>query len=218
MNVLVTGCKGQLGNELYKIITEKKSELGEIPQCFHDCKLTCIDVEDLDITDLEAFHPERMASRILGMGDVMTLIEKAQEAIDVDSAKKMAESLKKNEFTLDMFLDQMKQVKKLGSLESILSMIPGMGKFAKQLEGVDLDGKEVRRLEAIIYSMTPQERQNPRIINGSRRKRIAAGCGQRVQDVNRLLKQFEESKKLMKTMQGMNKYARKGRFKLPFMQ
>lgn len=167
---------------------------------------------------LQPFYPDRMASRILGMGDVLSLIEKAQEAIDVDSAKKMAESLKKNEFTLDMFLDQMKQVKKLGSLESILSMIPGMGKFAKQLEGVDLDGKEVRRLEAIIYSMTPQERQNPRIINGSRRKRIAAGCGQRVQDVNRLLKQFEESKKLMKTMQGMNKYARKGRFKLPFMQ
>lgn len=167
---------------------------------------------------LQPFYPDRMASRILGMGDVLSLIEKAQEAIDMDSAKKMAESMKKNEFTLDMFLDQMKQVKKLGSLESILSMIPGMGKFAKQLEGVDLDGKKVRRLEAIIYSMTPQERQNPRIINGSRRKRIAAGCGQRVQDVNRLLKQFEESKKLMKTMQGMNKYARKGRFKLPFMQ
>ena len=167
---------------------------------------------------LDPFYPDRMASRILGMGDVLSLIEKAQQAIDVDKAKKMAESFKKNEFTLDMFLDQMKQMKKLGSLESILSMIPGMSKFSKQLEGVDLDGKEVRRLEAIIYSMTPQERQNPRIINGQRRKRIAAGCGQRVQDVNRLLKQFEESKKLMKTMQGMNKYARKGRFKLPFMQ
>lgn len=167
---------------------------------------------------LQPFYPDRMASRILGMGDVLSLIEKAQEAIDVDSAKRLAESMKHNEFTLDMFLDQMKQVKRLGSLESILSMIPGMGKFSKQFEGVDLDGKEVRRLEAIITSMTPKERQNPRIINGSRRKRIAAGCGQRVQDVNRLLKQFEESKKLMKTMQGMNKYARKGRFKLPFMQ
>ena len=170
------------------------------------------------LSDLEQFYPDRMASRILGMGDVLSLIEKAQEAIDVDSAKRLAESMKHNEFTLDMFLDQMKQVKRLGSLESILSMIPGMGKFSKQFEGVDLDGKEVRRLEAIITSMTPKERQNPRIINGSRRKRIAAGCGQRVQDVNRLLKQFEESKKLMKTMQGMNKYARKGRFKLPFMQ
>lgn len=167
---------------------------------------------------LEPFYPDRMASRILGMGDVLSLIEKAQSAFDEKEAQKLAEHLKKNEFTLDMFLDQMKQVKKLGSLESILSLIPGMGKISKQLEGVDLDGKEVRRLEAIITSMTAEERRNPRIINGSRRKRIAAGCGQRVQDVNRLLKQFEESKKLMKTMQGMNKYARKGRFKLPFLQ
>ncbi len=97
-------------------------------------------------------------------------------------------------------------------------MIPGMGKISKQIGDIDLDGKEVRRLEAIITSMTPKERANPRIINGSRRKRIAAGCGQNVQAVNRLLKQFEESRKMMKTMQGMNKYARKGRFKLPFMQ
>lgn len=182
-----------------------------------DCPVKFVGMgEKLDA--LQPFYPDRMASRILGMGDVLSLIEKAQEAIDVDSAKRLAESMKHNEFTLDMFLDQMKQVKRLGSLESILSMIPGMGKFSKQFEGVDLDGKEVRRLEAIITSMTPKERQNPRIINGSRRKRIAAGCGQRVQDVNHLLKQFEESKKLMKTMQGMNKYARKGRFKLPFMQ
>lgn len=182
-----------------------------------DCPVKFVGMgEKLDA--LQPFYPDRMASRILGMGDVLSLIEKAQEAIDVDSAKRLAESMKHNEFTLDMFLDQMKQVKRLGSLESILSMIPGMGKFSKQFEGVDLDGKEVRRLEAIITSMTPKERQNPRIINGSRRKRIAAGCGQRVQDVNRLLKQFEESKKLMKTMQGMTKYARKGRFKLPFMQ
>ena len=182
-----------------------------------DCPVKFVGMgEKLDA--LQPFYPDRMASRILGMGDVLSLIEKAQEAIDVDSAKRLAESMKHNEFTLDMFLDQMKQVKRLGSLESILSMIPGMGKFSKQFEGVDLDGKEVRRLEAIITSMTPKERQNPRIINGSRRKRIAAGCGQRVQDVNRLLKQFEESKKLMKTMQGMNKYARTGRFTLPFMQ
>lgn len=182
-----------------------------------DCPVKFVGMgEKLDA--LQPFYPDRMASRILGMGDVLSLIEKAQEAIDVDSAKRLAESMKHNEFTLDMFLDQMKQVKRLGSLESILSMIPGMGKFSKQFEGVDLDGKEIRRLEAIITSMTPKERQNPRIINGSRRKRIAAGCGQRVQDVNCLLKQFEESKKLMKTMQGMNKYARKGRFKLPFMQ
>ena len=182
-----------------------------------DGPVQCVGMGDT-LDALQPVYPVRMASRILGMGDVLSLIEKAQEAIDVDSAKRLAESMKHNEFTLDMFLDQMKQVKRLGSLESILSMIPGMGKFSKQFEGVDLDGKEVRRLEAIITSMTPKERQNPRIINGSRRKRIAAGCGQRVQDVNRLLKQFEESKKLMKTMQGMNKYARKGRFKLPFMQ
>ena len=182
-----------------------------------DCPVKFVGMgEKLDA--LQPFYPDRMASRILGMGDVLSLIENAQEAIDVDSAKRLAESMKHNEFTLDMFLDQMKQVKRLGSLESILSMIPGMGKFSKQFEGVDLDGKEVRRLEAIITSMTPKERQNPRIINGSRRKRIAAGCGQRVQDVNRLLKQFEESKKLMKTMQGMNKYARKCSFILPFMQ
>jgi signal recognition particle subunit SRP54 len=182
-----------------------------------DCPVKFVGMgEKLDA--LDPFYPDRMASRILGMGDVLSLIEKAQKAIDVDSAKKLAESVKKNEFTLDMFLEQMKQVKKLGSLESILSLIPGMNKFSKQVEGIDLDGKEVRRLEAIITSMTPKERQNPKIINGSRRKRIAAGCGQRVQDVNRLLKQFEESRKLMKTMTGMNKYARKGRFKLPFMQ
>ncbi len=136
----------------------------------------------------------------------------------MDSARKMAESMKKNEFTLDMFLDQMKQVKKTGVPGIHSQHDPRHGKICQTAGRVDLDGKEVRRLEAIIYSMTPQERQNPRIINGSRRKRIAAGCGQRVQDVNRLLKQFEESKKLMKTMQGMNKYARKGRFKLPFMQ
>ena len=161
-----------------------------------DCPVKFVGMgEKLDA--LQPFYPDRMASRILGMGDVLSLIEKAQEAIDVDSAKRLAESMKHNEFTLDMFLDQMKQVKRLGSLESILSMIPGMGKFSKQFEGVDLDGKEVRRLEAIITSMTPKERQNPRIINGSRRKRIAAGCGQRVLDVNGLLKQFDESKKLM---------------------
>ena len=119
-----------------------------------DCPVKFVGMgEKLDA--LQPFYPDRMASRILGMGDVLSLIEKAQEAIDVDSAKRLAESMKHNEFTLDMFLDQMKQVKRLGSLESILSMIPGMGKFSKQFEGVDLDGKEVRRLEAIITSMTP---------------------------------------------------------------
>lgn len=167
---------------------------------------------------LEPFYPDRMASRILGMGDVLSLIEKAQEAISMEDAKKMAESMKANEFTLDMFLEQMQQVKKLGSLESLIEMIPGMGKVAKQLEGAELDGKEMGHIEGIIRSMTPKERRDTKIINGSRRKRIAAGCGLKVQDVNRLLKQFEESKKMMKQVQGMNKFARKGRFKLPFMQ
>jgi signal recognition particle subunit SRP54 len=167
---------------------------------------------------LEPFYPDRMASRILGMGDVLSLIEKAQEAISLEDAKKMAETMKANAFTLDMFLEQMQQVKKLGSLESLISMIPGMSKYSKQLEGADLDGKEMRHVEAIIRSMTPHERRDTKIINGSRRKRIAQGCGLRVQDVNRLLKQFEESKKMMKQMQGINKYARKGKFKLPFMQ
>lgn len=167
---------------------------------------------------LEPFYPDRMASRILGMGDVLSLIEKAQEAISMEDAKKMAESMKANEFTLDMFLEQMQQVKKLGSLESLISMIPGMGKLSKQLEGAELDGKEMGHIEGIIRSMTPKERRDTKIINGSRRKRIAAGCGLKVQDVNRLLKQFEESKKMMKQVQGMNKFARKGRFKLPFMQ
>ncbi len=167
---------------------------------------------------LEPFYPDRMASRILGMGDVLSLIEKAQEAISIEDAKKMAETMKNNAFTLDMFLEQMQQVKKLGSLESLLSMIPGMGKYSKQLEGAELDGKAMGHIEAIIRSMTAKERHDPKIINGSRRKRIALGCGLRVQDVNRLLKQFEESKKMMKQVQGMNKFARKGGFKLPFMQ
>ncbi len=167
---------------------------------------------------LEPFYPDRMASRILGMGDVLSLIEKAQEAISLEDAKKMAETMKANAFTLDMFLEQMQQVKKMGSLESILSMIPGMGKISKQLEGAELDGKEMKHIEAIIRSMTPHERRDTKIINGSRRKRIAEGAGLRVQDVNRLIKQFEESKKMMKLMQGKNKYARKGNFKMPFMQ
>jgi len=167
---------------------------------------------------LQPFYPDRMASRILGMGDVLSLIEKAQEAISLEDAKKMAETMKANAFTLDMFLEQMQQVKKMGSLESILSMIPGMGKISKQLEGAELDGKEMKHIEAIIRSMTPHERKDTKIINGSRRKRIAQGAGLRVQDVNRLIKQFEESKKMMKLMQGKNKYARKGNFKMPFMQ
>lgn len=156
---------------------------------------------------LEPFYPDRMASRILGMGDVLSLVEKAQQTFDMEEAKKMEKKLRKDEFTLDDFLSQMQQVKKFGSLESILGMIPGMGGLKKQLEGQDLDlnGKEMRQIEAIIKSMTPKERADISIINGSRRKRIALGSGTRVQDVNKLLKQFGEMKKMMKKMKKMQK-------------
>ena len=156
---------------------------------------------------LEPFHPDRMASRILGMGDVLSLVEKAQATFDMEEAKKMEKKLRKDEFTLDDFLAQMQQVKKLGSLENILGLIPGMGGLKKQLTGqdIDLDGKEMRQIEAIIKSMTPKERANITIINGSRRKRIAMGSGTRVQDVNKLLKQFGEMKKMMKKMKKMQK-------------
>lgn len=156
---------------------------------------------------LEPFHPDRMASRILGMGDVLSLVEKAQATFDMEEAKKMEKKLRKDEFTLDDFLAQMQQVKKLGSLDNILGLIPGMGGLKKQLAGQDinLDGKEMRQIEAIIKSMTPKERANITIINGSRRKRIAMGSGTRVQDVNKLLKQFGEMKKMMKKMKKMQK-------------
>ena len=155
--------------------------------------------------DLEPFYPDRMASRILGMGDVLSLVEKAQATFDMEEAKKMEKKLRKDEFTLDDFLAQMQQVKKLGSLDNILGLIPGMGGLKKQLAGqdIDLDGKEIRQIEAIIKSMTPKERANINIINGSRRKRIAMGT--RVQDVNGLLKQFGEMKKMMKKMKKMQK-------------
>ena len=180
---------------------------------------------------LQPFHPDRMASRILGMGDVLSLVEKAQQTFDMEEAKKMEKKLRKDEFTLDDFLSQMQQVKKLGSLENILGMIPGMGGLKKQLEGqdIDLDGKEMRQIEAIIRSMTPQERADITIINGSRRKRIAMGSGTRVQDVNKLLKQFGEMRKMMKKMKKMQK-GKKGGFpglgslgglglpKMPFMK
>lgn len=166
---------------------------------------------------LEPFYPDRMASRILGMGDVLSLIEKAQSVIDINDAQKMAETIQKDEFTLEQFLQQMQQIKKMGSIESILKMIPGMGNVSQKLKEANVDENEFARVEAIIRSMTLKERRMPNIINGSRRKRIAAGCGMRVQDVNKLLKNFQESKKMMKKVKGMNKYAKKGGFKLPFM-
>lgn len=144
---------------------------------------------------LEPFYPDRMASRILGMGDILTFIEKVQSTTDMAKALEMEKKLRKNEFTLEQFLEQMQQIKKLGPLENILGMIPGMGGIAQKLKETDVNEKEFAHIEAIIQSMTIKERRNPEIINGSRRKRIAAGSGTRVQDVNRLLKKFEESKR-----------------------
>jgi signal recognition particle subunit SRP54 len=156
---------------------------------------------------LEPFHPDRMASRILGMGDIVTLAEKAQEQFDEKEAEKLEQKMRKNQFTLEDFYSQLQQIKKMGSLSSILEMIPGMG---KALKGVDIDDKSFVGIEAMILSMTPEERRKPAIINGSRRKRIADGSGRTVQDVNRLLKQFEEMQKMMKrlTKGGMRQFAK----------
>ena len=166
---------------------------------------------------LEVFYPDRMASRILDLGDFKTLIENVQSTIDEEEAKKMAEKMAKNSFTLDDFLAQMNQIRKLGPLQNLLGMLPGMGKLKDQLAGFDLDNKEVRQIEAIIKSMTMAERTDPNILNGSRRKRIAAGSGTTVQRVNQLIKQFEEARKFMKQMQSMSK-GKKGMLpKLPFM-
>lgn len=153
---------------------------------------------------LEEFYPDRMAGRILDLGDLATLIETAQRNMDEESMKDAAAKVRKGEFTLDDFLNQLKQVRKLGSFQNILGMLPGMGKFKDQLKDIDLDGKEVKHIEAIILSMTPQERANVKILNGSRRKRIAQGAGVKIQDVNRMMKQFADMQKTMKKMKGMN--------------
>ncbi|MEE6448967.1 signal recognition particle protein [Gottfriedia acidiceleris] len=162
---------------------------------------------------IEPFHPERMASRILGMGDVLTLIEKAQENVDQEKAKEMEQKLRNASFTLDDFLDQLSQVKKMGPLGDILKMMPGANKI-KGLNDLQIDDKQIAHVEAIIQSMTKQEKLTPDIINSSRRKRIARGSGRPVQEINRLLKQFEEMKKMMKMMGGMQKGKKKG-FKFP---
>lgn len=159
---------------------------------------------------LEDFYPDRMAGRILDLGDLASLIEQAQRNLDQDSMKDAVTKMKKGEFTLDDFLKQMRQVKKLGSMQNILGMIPGMGKYKEQLKDIDFDGKEMKHLEAIILSMTPAERRNPDILNGSRRKRIAMGSGTHIQEVNRMLKQFKEMKKQMKKMKGKNMKMPKG--------
>ena len=167
--------------------------------------------------NLEMFHPDRMASRILGMGDMLSLIEKAQETFDKDKAMALQQKMRKDEFTLDDFLTQMQSIRKMGSFEQLLGMIPGLGGKMKQLQDMQVDEKDMNRVEAIIQSMTKKERRDPSIINGSRRKRIADGSGTRVQDVNRLLKQFLEARKMMKRMQGMQKAGQKlSSFRLPF--
>lgn len=158
--------------------------------------------------NFEIFHPSRMASRILGMGDVLTLIEKAEANVDPDKAKALFDKMRKAEFDLDDFLLQMREMKKMGPLDQILGMLPGQ--FSKQLKGVQVDEKELARLEAIIQSMTKAERANPAIVNGSRRKRIALGSGTSVQAVNRLLQQFEQSRKMMKQLTDIG-----GKGKLP---
>ena len=154
------------------------------------------------LSELEEFHPERMASRILGMGDMLSLIERAEQQLDQKKAEEAAQKLAENRFDMNDLLDQFQQIKKMGSLKSVLSMLPGM---EKQLRDVDVDDRQLLRIEAIIQSMTAKERRKPEILNASRRKRIAAGCGQTVEDVNRLIKQYEQMKKMFKQMNGKGK-------------
>lgn len=155
---------------------------------------------------LDAFHPERMADRILGMGDIVSLVEKAQEQFDAEEAKKLQKKISRNQFNFNDFLSQIQQIKKMGNIKELASMIPGVG---KALKDVEIDDDAFKGVEAIIYSMTPKEREHPEIINGSRRIRIAKGSGTTVQEVNRLLKQFDESKKMMKMLSGGSKLMRR---------
>lgn len=164
---------------------------------------------------LEAFHPERMASRILGMGDVLSLIEKAQGSVDEEKARELEQKMRSASFTFEDFLDQLSQVKKMGPLDEILGMLPGANKM-KGLKNVQVDDKQISHVEAIIQSMTKHEKVHPEVINASRKKRIAKGSGRSVQEVNRLLKQFEDMKKMMKQMTNMSKGKKKG-MKFPFM-
>ena len=167
------------------------------------------------LEDLQQFYPDRMASRILGMGDILTLIEKAESAVDDEKALEMTKKLRKAEFNFDDYLEQMEQVKKMGGINDILSMIPGM---SKQLRNVEVDEKALDRTACIIYSMTKEERANPKIINPSRKRRIAKGAGVPIAEVNKLCKNFEQSRKMMKQMSGMfgGKKGRRGRFNFPF--
>ena len=169
------------------------------------------------LSDLEPFNPDRMASRILGMGDVLSLIEKAQTAFDEKKAIELEKKLRTQQFTLDDFLDQMQQMKKMGPLNQFIGMIPGMNQNA--MKDIQVDEKQMVNIEAIIQSMTMQERVNPSVINASRRQRIAKGSGTSVQQVNQLLKQFESVKKMMKMFSNPNALKGmkgKGGFRLPF--
>ena len=169
------------------------------------------------LSDLEQFYPDRMASRILGMGDVMSLIEKAQQNIDEDKAREMEQKIKKATFGFDDYLESMNQMKNMGGISSVLNMLPGLGNKAKDTEGM-IDEKDMARKEAIILSMTPKERANPDLLNPSRKKRIAQGAGVDIAEVNRMVKQFDQTRKMMKQMPGMlgGKSGKRGGFKLPF--
>ena len=171
------------------------------------------------LSDLEQFYPDRMANRILGMGDVLTLIEKAQETIDEEKAKELEQKMKKAEFGFDDYLESMNQMKKMGGISSLLSMMPGIG--GSQIAEIEnaMDEKKMARIEGIIYSMTPKERANPSILNPSRKRRIAKGAGVDLSEVNRLVKQFDQMRKMMKQMPGMmggKGFGKKGRFRMPF--
>lgn len=173
------------------------------------------------LSDLEQFYPDRMASRILGMGDVLTLIEKAGEELDEEKAKKMTEKMKKAQFDFEDYLESMNQMKKMGGLSSVMSMMPGLGGMGgKKMPDLDSEENEKRmaRMEAMIYSMTPEERRNPDVLNPSRKHRIARGAGVDIAEVNRMVKQFNETRKMMKKLPGLmgGKGGKKGRFKLPF--
>ena len=170
------------------------------------------------LSDLEQFYPDRMASRILGMGDVMSLIEKAQANIDEEKARSMEQKLKKAQFGFDDYLESMEQMKNMGGMRKLLEMLPGMGgSQLKQIEDA-MDEKKMAQIEAMILSMTPKERSNPDLLNPSRKKRIAAGAGVDISEVNKLVKQFDQSRKMMKQMGGMmnSKSAKRGKFRLPF--
>ncbi len=167
------------------------------------------------LSDLEQFYPDRMASRILGMGDILTLIDKAQAEIDEDKAKELEQKMRKAEFNFNDYLEQMQQIKNMGGIADILSMMPGIG---SKMKDIDIPEDALKGVESIIYSMTKEERENPAIINPSRKKRIAKGAGVDVSEVNKLMKQFDQGKKMMKQMSGMmsGKGAKRGKFKLPF--